>query len=164
MLKPIYPGILYDRADLATAAKTRNNAAGVNVVYGITAATLAGPLAGLVAKFSGDYESDYALTGKPAGIYAYNYDRGDLLPSPGKSLVGKCPFYISGGFETDIYIDGTYTVGEWLYVDPTYSCLTNVKPSQTSGSYINYAIGYVVKSAEDGWLGFNLIHPQIIAS
>jgi len=163
MLNVVYPGILYDRAELATAAKTRANAAGYGTVHGIAATALAGPLAGLVAMLSGDYESDYALTGKPAGIYAYNYDRGDLLPSPGKTMAGKCPFYISGAFETDVYEDLTYIIRDWLYVNATYSCLTNTKPSTVSGSYVDYAIGYVTKTAADGWLGFTLIHPQVIA-
>jgi len=158
MLNPIYPGNLYDRAELATAGKTRVNYDASDLVHGIAATTKTGPLAGLVAKFSASYEVDYCLTGKPAGIFANNYDRGDVLPSPGKTVVGKAPIYTSGAFETDIYDLQTYAVGDWLYVDATRSVLTNAQPSGT-----NWAIGYVTKTPTDGWLGFNMVHPTIIA-
>lgn len=118
-------------------------------------------LAGLVAAITGSYEVDLCGIGAsgtivPVGVFAYDGDNGNLLPSPTKVHRQVTLAKGMGSYETTQYEALTYTVGQTLYVSANAK-LTNVKPSTVNGSYIDYPIGVVTKiPTSDGILGFDL--------
>jgi hypothetical protein len=117
--------------------------------------------AGLVAGLSGDYEADICTIGAsgtihPIGIFAYDADHGNLIPSPARVHRQVTIAKQMGSYETTQYASVTFALGETLYTDASGK-LTNVKPSAVSGSYIDYPLGVVTKvPGSDGVLGFDL--------
>jgi len=79
-----------------------------------------------------------------------------LLPSPTK-VHGQITIAKQfGSFETTVYENLTYVVGQKLYCSAN-SKLTNVVPSTVSGAYKDYEIGIVTKiPGTEGVLGFDL--------
>lgn len=117
--------------------------------------------AGLIAAITADYEVDLCGIGAsgvivPVGIFVYPADNGSLLPSPTK-VHGQITIAKQfGSFETTVYENLTYVVGQKLYCSAN-SKLTNVVPSTVSGAYKDYEIGIVTKiPGTEGVLGFDL--------
>lgn len=160
MLRILYPGDRNTLSTLASGAFTRQNygLSGMTSTR-ITADTPDGALGGMIAQYSGSYESDIADGSKtPIGFYI-NDAAGSPFENTPAVASGKNPFMTSqGSYEVDIYetrneadnADLTYAVGDKLFTSKN-GLIT--KDNATNTDVI--AVVAKVPTATDPYLGFN---------